>query len=350
MTKFLAATLALSVTAVSLHAEVIVPLKYYSKPDEPILVKFEQPRGEEGKQALEKIGLRATKIEQLFSTVESSEVVDDHGMPKFTLYTFSGEKLEATAAPLPVKMADDASVNLAAFFPQIKEGGTYILAWKDAQPLVIEELYNPGHARKDLAAAQDQLNTLSDSDRKRVLTEFTPTVTHIVPLEYAAIETDKGVIKARFAYDVAPHTSDNFITLSRQGFYDGTVFHRIIPGFMIQGGDSTGNIADRAGSGGPGYQIMPEFSEKKHERGVLSMARAQDPNSAGSQFFIMHGVHPELDGSYAAFGDVFDGMPVVDEIVKTPVSGDNGAVTGPKPKIEAIKILPATLEQYGIKK
>lgn len=347
--KCFAGVLAVCVTGVSLHAAVIVPVKYYAKPDEPILVKFEQPRGEEGKQALEKLGLRATKVEQWFSSVAPSEVIDDHGAPRFTLYTFSGEKLDATAAPLPVKMGEDNSVNLAAFYPQIKQGGTYILAWKDAQPLVIEELYNPGRGKKDLAAAQDQLNSMSETDRKRVLAEFTPTVAHIVPLEYAAIETEKGVIKAKFAYDVAPHTDDNFITLSKQGFYDGTVFHRIIAGFMIQGGDSTGNIPDRAGSGGPGYQIMPEFSEKKHERGVLSMARASDPNSAGSQFFIMHAASPSLDGSYTAFGDVIDGMEVVDEIAKTPTSDNNGTVSGPKPKIESIKILPATLEQYGIK-
>ncbi len=348
--KFATATLALCVTAASLHAAVIVPVKSYAKPDEAVLVKFEEPRGEEGKQALEKIGLRATRIEQWFSPADAADVVDDHGAPKFTLYTFSGEKLEPTPAPLPVKMSDDASVNLAAFFPQIKQGGTYFLTWKDAQPLVIEELYNPGRGKKDLVNAQDQLSTLSDTDRKRALAEFSPTVTHLVPLEYAAIETEKGVIKAKFAYDVAPHTDDNFITLAKQGFYNGTVFHRIISGFMIQGGDSTGNVPDRAGGGGPGYQIMPEFSEKKHERGVLSMARAQDPNSAGSQFFIMHGASPTLDGGYTAFGDVIDGMEVVDEIAKTPVSDTNGAVSGPKPKIEAIRILPATLEQYGIKK
>jgi peptidyl-prolyl cis-trans isomerase B (cyclophilin B) len=95
---------------------------------------------------------------------------------------------------------------------------------------------------------------------------------------------------------------------------------------------------------------MEEFSEKKHERGTLSMARASDPNSAGSQFFIMHAVHPDLDGQYTAFGDVTDGMPVVDEIAKTPVSDTNGTVSGPKPKIETVKILPATAAQYGIGK
>ena len=343
---FLLALCALGLpTPPSLRAAVIAPVKDYAKPDEPVLVKFENETGEEAKQALDKIGLTATKIEQWFTPADNADVFDSHNMPRFTLYTFAGEKID----PTPAKPEADGSVNIAAYFPQIKIGGTFILAWKDAEPLVIENLNNPGRKKQDLAKMQEQINALSDADRKRLIAEFAPTVMHIVPLQYAAIETEKGVIKAKFAYDVAPYSVDNFLSLARQGFYDGTVFHRIISGFMIQGGDSTGNIADRAGSGGPGYQIMEEFSDKKHERGTLSMARAQDPNSAGSQFFIMHAANPGLDGQYTAFGDVVDGMPVVDEIAKTPVSDNNGTVTGPKPKIDAVKILPATLAQYGIK-
>lgn len=124
-----------------------------------------------------------------------------------------------------------------------------------------------------------------------------------------------GVIKAELYPDVAPNTVNNFISLANGGFYDGLTFHRIIRGFMIQGGCPSGN-----GTGGPGYCIKGEFAQNgfandlKHERGVLSMARAAHPDSAGSQFFIMHDDAPHLDGAYAAFGTVTQGMDVVDEI------------------------------------
>ncbi len=124
-----------------------------------------------------------------------------------------------------------------------------------------------------------------------------------------------GVIKAELYPDIAPETVKNFIDLAGKGFYNGLIFHRVIPGFMIQGGDPTGT-----GMGGPGYTIKGEFTangfrnDLKHERGVLSMARAMDPNSAGSQFFIMHANSPHLDGQYAAFGKVIEGIEEVDKI------------------------------------
>ncbi len=124
-----------------------------------------------------------------------------------------------------------------------------------------------------------------------------------------------GVIKVELFPDVAPNTVNNFISLVQAGFYDGVIFHRVIPGFMIQGGDPTGT-----GMGGPGYSIRGEFSQNgfenslKHERGVISMARTSVPDSAGSQFFIMVADHPHLDGSYAAFGRVVEGMEVADRI------------------------------------
>ncbi len=129
-----------------------------------------------------------------------------------------------------------------------------------------------------------------------------------------------GVIKAELYPDVAPQSVRNFVNLIQKGFYDGLIFHRVISGFMIQGGDPQGS-----GMGGPGYSIKGEFAgngvknDLSHARGVLSMARAQDPNSAGSQFFIMHADGPFLDGQYAAFGKVVEGIEVVDRIaaVKT---------------------------------
>ena len=127
---------------------------------------------------------------------------------------------------------------------------------------------------------------------------------------------DGGVMKAELYPEIAPNTVNNFISLVQSGFYDGTIFHRVIPGFMIQGGDPEGT-----GMGGPGYSIKGEFSQNGfkneliHERGVLSMARAMDPDSAGSQFFIMVDDAPHLDGGYAAFGKVIEGLETADAIV-----------------------------------
>lgn len=125
-----------------------------------------------------------------------------------------------------------------------------------------------------------------------------------------------GVMKAELYPDAAPNTVNNFISLAQSGFYDGTIFHRVIPGFMIQGGDPDGT-----GTGGPGYSIKGEFSQNGfkneliHQRGVLSMARTMDPDSAGSQFFVMVDDAPHLDGAYAAFGKVIEGMETADAIV-----------------------------------
>ena len=130
---------------------------------------------------------------------------------------------------------------------------------------------------------------------------------------------DGGLIKAELYPEIAPKTVENFLSLVNKGFYDGLIFHRVIPGFMIQGGCPYGT-----GTGGPGYTIPGEFTSNgfrndlKHTAGVLSMARAMDPDSAGSQFFIMHEDAPHLDGQYAAFGKVTEGMDVVDRIARTP--------------------------------
>jgi peptidyl-prolyl cis-trans isomerase B (cyclophilin B) len=139
------------------------------------------------------------------------------------------------------------------------------------------------------------------------------------------IETDAGqTIKIELYPDVAPNTVNNFLHLVKQGFYDGLIFHRVIRGFMIQGGDPDGN-----GTGGPGYAIKGEFSSNgvdntlKHDAGVLSMARSGHPDSAGSQFFIMHKNSPHLDGEYAAFGKVVEGMDAVNEIAETDTFSDD---------------------------
>ena len=133
------------------------------------------------------------------------------------------------------------------------------------------------------------------------------------------IETNHGKIEVELYPDVAPNTVNNFISLVKNGFYDGTIFHRVIPGFMIQGGDPDGT-----GMGGPGYSIYGEFTHNgfknslRHTRGVLSMARAMFPNSAGTQFFLMVEDAPHLDGEYAAFGKVVSGIEECDRIVSVP--------------------------------
>ena len=151
-----------------------------------------------------------------------------------------------------------------------------------------------------------------------------------------------GVFKAELYPEIAPNTVNNFISLVNKGYYNGLIFHRVIAGFMIQGGCPDGN-----GMGGPGYSIKGEFSQNgfkntlKHTEGVLSMARAMNPNSAGSQFFIMHETSPHLDGSYAAFGKVIEGLDVVDKIacVRTDYSD--------RP-MEDQRIASMTVETFGI--
>ena len=156
-------------------------------------------------------------------------------------------------------------------------------------------------------------------------------------------EMENGdIIKAELYPEVAPNSVNNFISLVQKGFYDGLIFHRVIKGFMIQGGCPDGN-----GMGGPGYQIKGEFSHNgyennlKHTAGVLSMARAMHPDSAGSQFFIMHQDNTRLDGDYAVFGYVTEGMEIVDKICKkVKVEDDNGTVLAEnQPVIKCVKII-----------
>ena len=151
-----------------------------------------------------------------------------------------------------------------------------------------------------------------------------------------------GIIKAELYPETAPNSVNNFISLVNKGFYDGIIFHRVIAGFMIQGGDPKG-----IGIGGPGYSIRGEFesngfkNDLKHSRGVLSMARAIDPNSAGSQFFIMHEDAPHLDGQYAAFGKVIEGMDVVDAIAAVRTDYNDRPRTPQKMK-------KVTVETFGV--
>ena len=159
--------------------------------------------------------------------------------------------------------------------------------------------------------------------------------------EVAVVKTNLGTMVLEFWSDVAPKHVENFKTLAKKGFYDGTAFHRVIKDFMIQGGDPLTKDdaqAARWGTGDPGYKIKAEFNDKKHVRGVLSMARSQDPDSAGSQFFICHGNPSFLDGKYTAFGKLISGDDVLEKIATTETAPGDRPVK--KVVVESVKIVP----------
>jgi peptidyl-prolyl cis-trans isomerase B (cyclophilin B) len=167
------------------------------------------------------------------------------------------------------------------------------------------------------------------------------------PKEVAVIKTSAGEMVVEFWPDVAPKTVDNFKTLANKGFYDGTAFHRIVKGFMVQGGDPLTKDAkaeDRWGTGGPGHNVKAEFNDNPHVRGVLSMARSQNPDSAGSQFFICLADARFLDKQYTAFGKVIKGDDVLGKLGDTPTTMSGGGERS-KPlsrvAVESIKIVPA---------
>lgn len=165
--------------------------------------------------------------------------------------------------------------------------------------------------------------------------------------EVAVIKTSEGEMVVQFWTDAAPNTIENFKKLARAGFYDGTIFHRIVKGFMIQGGDPNSKDPSKEesyGQGGPGYKIKAEFNHHSHNRGVISMARGPDPDSAGSQFFICLAPVPRLDGQYTTFGKLIKGEDVLEKIGNMPVTKNNmGEMSKPTKRvvIESIRIVPA---------
>ncbi len=165
--------------------------------------------------------------------------------------------------------------------------------------------------------AGPQVNARAEEPRWR---EFSKDEIDKMARTKAVVETSFGKIEIEFFPEKAPNHVDNFITLAKEGFYDGTVFHRVIPGFMIQGGDPNSKSLDRSehGFGGPDYNLKAEFNDLPHKRGTLSMARSRHPDSAGSQFFICVADAPDLDGQYTVFGRVVSGMEAADRIVAQP--------------------------------
>ncbi len=166
--------------------------------------------------------------------------------------------------------------------------------------------------------------------------------TTVTTNEVAVIKTTEGEMVIEFWPDVAPKTVENFKTLAKKGFYDGTCFHRVIKGFMIQGGDPLTKDASqesRWGTGGPGHQVKAEFNDRHHDRGVVSMARSQNPDSAGSQFFICHGSPRFLDKQYTAFGKLIKGDDVLEKIATTATHPPDRP--DKRIGVESIRIVPA---------
>ena len=177
--------------------------------------------------------------------------------------------------------------------------------------------------------------------------DMTPSPSPSAQNEVAVFTTSEGEMVAEFWPDVAPNTVENFKKLAKQGFYDGTAFHRITKGFMAQGGDpltKDPSKESRWGTGDPGYKIKAEFNKKPHERGVLSMARSMDPDSAGSQFFLCFGKVSQLDGQYTTFGKIIKGDEVLTKLANVEVTS-SGSGERSKPvnrvSLESVKIVPA---------
>ena len=192
----------------------------------------------------------------------------------------------------------------------------------------------PGELKKEAAAAPTPATPAAVAP---------PAATPAADTEVAVVTTSEGVMVLEFYPDVAPKHVENFKALAKKGFYDGTAFHRVIPGFMIQGGDpNTKNESakDTWGMGGPGTTVNAEFNAKHHARGILSMARSNDPNSGGSQFFICHADAGNLDGQYTVFGNLIKGFDVLDKIATTPTEEPNRPLK--RMNIESIKIVSAS--------
>jgi peptidyl-prolyl cis-trans isomerase B (cyclophilin B) len=242
---------------------------------------------------------------------------------------------------LPPKGSADVgagkTVDVKTIFPQAAALGTYVLY---AVP--------KGKSLPDFEGTPVVIEVRGDKQQGNE-----PNVTKIQPLQYEVMQTSHGPLTMVFYYDVAPNTVDSFLRLSEGGYYDGLTFHRIVPGFVIQGGDPKGT-----GTGGPGYSVEAEFNNHPHLPGVLSMARSNDPNSAGSQFFVCldYNQTKHLDNQYTAFGKVVDGMKAVTEIAATKL-GDPQNGTPEKPQvIEKATVKPVTAqdnpyaELFGLKK
>ncbi|HEX4796063.1 MAG TPA: peptidylprolyl isomerase [Humisphaera sp.] len=274
--------------------------------------------------------------------------VKSEGDAKLVLTDFNGTAFEPKT---PVEVNGDKTVDLKGIYEEASRPGTYVL-------YVVPK----GKTVDQFTGAPWVIEVRSE---KRGGAPADAMVTYVRPLEYAVMTTDKGPLTMVFYFDVAPITAESFLYLSRTGYYNGLTFHRIVPGFVIQGGDPKGD-----GTGGPGYNVQAEFNDRKHQPGVLSMARQGDPNeqagampraeyanSAGSQFFICldYSKTVHLDHKYTAFGKVVNGMDAVDAIAHVPLADAGGRPQTPQ-HIQKVEVKPVTAadnpyaEMMGMKK
>jgi len=259
------------------------------------------------------------------------------GDSKLVLTDFTGANIEPKNAGMAA-VSGEKTVNLKEIFDEVSRPGTYVL-------YVVPN----GKGQNEFTGTPLVIEVRSDS-RRGAPSE--PIVTKIQPLEYVQMTTDKGPMTMIMYYDVAPVTSDSFLYLSRTGFYDSLTFHRIVPSFVIQGGDPRGD-----GTGGPGYNVQAEFNDRKHEPGVLSMARNGDPNeqnggmpraefanSAGSQFFVCldYKNTQHLDHRYTAFGKVVKGMETVTAIAQVPLADERSGKPATPPVIQKAEVKEVT--------
>jgi peptidyl-prolyl cis-trans isomerase B (cyclophilin B) len=253
--------------------------------------------------------------------VESKDAVT------LVLTDFSGRQLPATGS---ADTAGGSSKDVKTIFPQLSSLGTYVLY---AVP--------KGKSLPEFVGTPVVIEVRGEKDGPNK-----PAVTRVEPLRYAVMQTAKGPLTMIFYYDVAPVTVDSFLDLASQGYFDGLTFHRIVPGFVIQGGDPRGD-----GSGGPGYSLNAEFNNRPHEAGVLSMARTSDPNSAGSQFFVClnYDQTRQLDGKYTAFGKVVDGMDAVNQIAQAPLADPQSGSPREPQVIQSVMVKAVTAQDNPYK-
>jgi len=235
----------------------------------------------------------------------------------------------AIAAKGSADVSAGQSADLKTIFPAVATPGTYLL------------YALPKGASAAAGAPNDFLGTpiVIEVLVARFSEDQSAMVTHLVPLQYVVMDTDAGEMTLIFFYDSAPHTAQNFLDLCSEGYYDGLTFHRVVPGFVIQGGDPTAT-----GMGGPGYFVTAEFNNQPHEQGVLSMARSQDPNSAGSQFFVCldYNQTQKLDHKYTAFGKVQKGMEAVNKIASGKLSDPQKGTPQTPTTITKVQVLAVT--------
>jgi peptidyl-prolyl cis-trans isomerase B (cyclophilin B) len=249
--------------------------------------------------------------------------VKSQGDVTLVLTDFEGKPIEAKG---PSDATAGKTVDVKTVFPQLANVGTYVLY---AVP--------KGKALPDFEGTPVVIEVRADKRRG----DAKPLVTKVEPLQYAVMQTQQGPLTMIFYYDVAPNTTDSFLALAGGGYYDGLTFHRIVPGFVIQGGDPRGD-----GTGGPGYNLEAEFNDRPHLPGVLSMARSTDPNSAGSQFFVCldYTNTKHLDHQYTGFGQVVSGMDAVTKIAATPLSDPRSGAPQTPQVIEKVTVKPVTAQ------